>query len=97
MVNNGKKPTRGEIEVWDPIMTLEAAKIKMLQKPIAKDRQPWMWWIERKLTQVANLWKIPKAMAARPTCKQRKALKSTCLTESTLGIWFDIGGTKRQS
>ena len=33
-----------------------AAKINMLKKLITRDRQPWMWWIERKLIKIADRW-----------------------------------------
>ena len=56
-----------------------------------------MRWIEGKLHRVATTWGVPEAMAARPTRQQRKELKETCLTESTLGIWLEIEGAKLDS
>ena len=53
-----------------------------------------MRWIERKLIKVANRWGVNEAMASKPSKRQRKTLKETCLTESTLHIWFEIGGEK---
>ena len=35
-------------------------------------------------------------MSANPTRKERKNLKDICLTESSLGIWLEIGGTKKE-
>lgn len=68
----GKKPYI--IWVKDPIITLDAAKIKMLQKLISRDRKLWMRWIKRKLIRVANTWKVEESMSAKPTRQQRKNL-----------------------
>ena len=57
-----------------------------------KDRQPWMKWVERKLTKVARRWRVQEAMAAKPNKRQLKELKEDCVVESTLKIWFEIGG-----
>ena len=90
-----KHQSEGGTGLKDPVMTLDTSKIKILQKLISRERQPWMRWIERKLIRIANQWNVDKAMAAKPTRSQRKQLKETCLTESTLKIWIEIKGEKR--
>ena len=92
-----KSIPEGGTGLKDHIIILDASKIKMLQKSITRDRQPWMRWIERKLIRVADIWEVEEAMAATPTKKQRKQLKDTCLTGSTLSIWIEIGGQKRDT
>ncbi len=73
-----------------PICALDAAKL--LIALMTKDRQPWMKWVERKLDRVAERWGVREAMAAKPNRKQLKELKEECTVESTLKIWFEIGG-----
>ena len=67
--------------------------INILKRLITRNRQPWMRWVEHKLTRVAQNWEVAEAMAATPTKKQLKTLDSTCLVESTLALWHEIGGT----
>jgi hypothetical protein len=83
---------RGGVGLREPLCALDAAKIRMLVSLVTKDRQPWMKWIERKLERVAERWGVAEAMAAKPKKKQIKELKETCIVESTLKIWFEIGG-----
>ena len=92
-----KNPEDGGMGIRDPVITLDAAKIMMLKKLITRSRQPWMRWIEHRLTKVATDWKVEEAMAATPTRHQRLQLSDSCLTESTLKIWLEIGGQKRPS
>jgi hypothetical protein len=82
----------GGVGLRDPVCALDAAKIRMLTALLTKDRQPWMKWVERKLKRVAEKWGVREAMAATPTGKQRAELKEDCIVESTLKIWFEIGG-----
>ena len=51
--------------------------------------------MERKLIRVARRWGVKEAMAAKTSSKQRNTLREDCLTESTLKIWLEAGGTKR--
>jgi hypothetical protein len=76
----------------EPVCALDAAKIRMLVALMTKDRQPWMKWIERKLHRVAGRWGVREAMGAQPSKKQISELKDDCIVESTLKIWFEIGG-----
>ena len=64
----------------------------MLVSLMTKDRQPWMKWVERKLDKVARRWGVREAMAAKPSKTQLKELNEDCIVESTLKIWFEIGG-----
>jgi hypothetical protein len=82
----------GGVGLREPICALDAAKIRMLVGLMIKDRQPWMKWIERKLNKVAEKWGVQEAMAAKPNKIQLKELKEDCIVESTLKIWFEIGG-----
>jgi hypothetical protein len=86
------KEEEGGVGLREPVCALDAAKIRMLVGLMTKDRQPWMKWIERKLHRVAKRWKVREAMAAKPNKKQLKELKEDCIVESTLKIWFEIGG-----
>ena len=70
-----KSPEEGETGIRDPIIALDVTKINMLKKLITRDRQPWMRWIERKLTRITIRWKVDEAMAAKTVKKQRKKLK----------------------
>ena len=79
----------------DPILTLDAAKITILKRLITRNRQPWMRWVERKLHRVAQRWGVEEAMAATPSKRQIKSLHTTCLVESTLALWHEIGGSKK--
>ena len=82
----------GGVGLRDPVCALDAAKIRMLVGLLVKDRQPWMKWVERKLHRVARRWGVREAMAAKPSKQQRTELKEDCIVESTLKIWFEIGG-----
>ena len=82
----------GGVGLRDPICALDAAKIRMLIGLLVKERQPWMKWVERKLHRVARRWGVREAMAAKPSKQQRRELKEECIVESTLKIWFEIGG-----
>ena len=53
-----------------------------------------MKWVERKLDKVARRWGVREAMSAKPNKTQLKELKEDCKVESTLKIWFEIGGGK---
>ena len=86
------KEEEGGVGLREPICALDAAKIRMLVSLMIKDRQPWMKWIERKLNKVAKKWGVQEAMAAKPNKKQLRELKEDCIVESTLKIWFEIGG-----
>ena len=68
----------------------------MLIRLLTRNRQPWMKWIERKLIRVAKRWEVPEAMAAKPTKKQIKELRESCIVESTLKTWIEIGGTWKE-
>ena len=67
-----EKSEEGGTGIRDTILTLDAAKVTMLQKLMSRKRQPWMIWIEHKLIGVANKWGIEEAMPDKPTRKQRK-------------------------
>jgi hypothetical protein len=82
----------GGVGLREPICALDAAKIRMFVGLMTKDRQPWMKWVERKLDRIARRWEVREAMAAKPSRKQLKELKEDCIVESTLKIWFEIGG-----
>jgi hypothetical protein len=82
----------GGVGLREPICALDAAKIRMLVGLLVKERQPWMKWIERKLHGVARRWGVREAMAAKPSKRQITALNEECIVESTLKIWFEIGG-----
>ncbi len=86
------KKEEGGIGLTDPLCAIDAAKMRIFVNLMTKDRQPWMKWIERKLRRVAKNWGVVKAMAARPTKKQLNGLKEDCVVESSLRIWFEIGG-----
>ena len=77
----------------DPIMNLDAAKINIFKRLLTRNRQPWMRWGEHKLIKVAQRWTVPEAMAATPSRRQLRELDATCLVESTLALWHEIGGT----
>ena len=87
-----KREEEGGAGLREPICALDAAKIRMFAALMTKDRQPWMKWMERKLDRVARRWGVREAMAAKPGRKQLKELKEDCIVESTLKIWFEIGG-----
>ena len=87
-----RKEEEGGVGLREPNCALDAAKISMFVNLMTKDRQPWMRWIERKLVRVAERWEVEEAMAAKPSKKQLKELKQSCIVESTLKIWFEIGG-----
>ena len=76
----------------EPICMMDAAKIRILTSLMSKDRQPWMKWIERKMARVAKRWGVQEVLGAKPSKKQRRELKEDCIVESTLKIWFEIGG-----
>jgi hypothetical protein len=82
----------GGVGLREPVCALDAAKIRMLVALMSKDRQPWMKWIERKLHRVAGRWGVREAMAAKPSKKEIGELKEECIVESTLKIWYEIGG-----
>ena len=90
-----KKEEEGGIGLRDPLCAIDAAKMRIFVNLMTKDRQPWMKWIERKLRRVAKNWGVAEAMAARPTKKQLNGLKEDCVVESSLRIWFEIGGGGR--
>ena len=75
----------------EPVCALGAENIRMLADLMTKDRQPWMKWVERKLDK-ARRWGVREAMPAKPSKRQLKELKEDCIVESTLKIWFEIGG-----
>ena len=83
---------RGRSGLREPVCALGAENIRMLADLMTKDRQPWMKWVERKLDKVARRWGVREAMAAKPSKTQLKELKEDCIVESTLKIWFEIGG-----
>jgi len=86
------KEEEGGVRLRDPLCALDAAKIRMFVDLMTKERQPWMKWIERKLNRVAEKWGVQEAMAASPNKRQLKELREDCIVESTLKIWFEIGG-----
>ena len=91
-----KTPAEGGTGIRDPVIAIEARRINLLKKLIIQDRQPWMKWVERKLTRIAQKWKINDIMAAKPSRKEIKELKETCLVETTIKIWYEIGGKKQE-
>ena len=87
----------GGVGLRDPLCMLDAAKIRMIVSLLTKDRQPWMRWIERKLRRVGERWNMEaSALEATPDKQQQRELKEGCLVESTLKIWFEIGGCSRE-
>ena len=92
-----QKPEEGGIGIKDPISTLDAEKVGMLVRLMTRDRQPWMRWVERKLKRVAERWGVEEAMAAKPKKKQLDELREGCVVESTLKLWHEIGGAKREA
>jgi hypothetical protein len=82
----------GGVGLQEPICMMDAAKIRILVTLMTKDRQPWMKWIERKMARVAQRWGVQEVLEAKPSKKQRRELKEDCIVESTLKIWFEIGG-----
>ena len=54
MGDNGKNPEEEGTWIRDPTITLDAAKIKMLQKLITRSIQPWMRWIEQNIIRIAT-------------------------------------------
>jgi len=90
-----KHPKEGGTGIRDPIIAIESRRISILKKIITRDRQPWMRYIERKMTKIAKKWKVREAMGAKPSKNEQKELDDTCITESAIKIWIEIGGTKR--
>ena len=91
-----KRVEEGGIGIKDPECAMDASKVRMLIRLATRDRQPWMKWVERKLIRVAKKWGVPEAMGAKPKKKQSDGLRQDCLVESTLKIWLEIGGTKKE-
>ena len=91
-----KDPKEGGTGIRDPIIAIEARRISILKKIITGDRQPWMRYIERKMTKIAKRWKVSEAMGAKPSKKEQKELDDKCITESAIKVWIEIGGTKRK-
>ena len=59
-----KYPKEGGTGVRDPTGLLDAKQVMLLKKIITKNRQPWMRYCGRKLTQIANRWETREAMTA---------------------------------
>ena len=55
-----------------------------------------MKWVERKLIRIAQKWVENDIMAANPSRRKIKELKETCVVETTLKIWYEIGGKKQE-
>ena len=91
-----KSPTEGGTVIRDPVMAIEARRISLLKKLISKDRQPWMKWVERKLNRIAQKWGKNDIMAVKPSRREIKELKETCVVETTLKIWYEIGGKNKK-
>ena len=91
-----KSPTEGGTGIRDPVMAIEARRISLLKKLISKDRQPWMKWVERKLNRIAQKWGKNGIMAVKPSRREIKELKETCVVETTLKIWYGIGEKKQE-
>ena len=92
-----KKPEEGGAGIKDPIAMIDATRVNLLVKLMSRNRQPWMRWIERKLNRVAREWGVKEAMASKPTKSMTMKLKETCIAESALRVWIEIGGRKEPS
>ena len=87
----------GGVGLKDPLCVLDAAKVRMIISLATRDRQPWMRWVERKMRKVGRRWGIEaSALEATPSKEQLRELNEKCLVESTLKIWFDIGGSSKE-
>ena len=65
---------------------------------INKPEQPWVKWVQRKLSKAKKkLSDNPNdhVLELKPTLNQRKKLQQNCIVESTLNIWYELGGTSR--
>ena len=65
----------------------------MLKKIIAKGRQLWVRYVERKLTKVATMWKAEEETSVKPSKKETKNLRGARLTEPVLKAQIEIRGT----
>jgi hypothetical protein len=64
--------------------------IKHLQE---KSDQPWAKWLRRKERKVSRRWGRANVYQRGVKKKQIKELKETCVFESALRVWHEIGGT----
>ena len=83
---------KGGLGIKDPMCAIDAEKIKMIKDLQKKDRQPWKRWVERKLRRLGRRWGTMNVMTHRPSNKQKGDLNKECLVESTMKIWYEIGG-----
>ena len=83
---------KGGLGIKDPMCAIDAEKIKIIKDLQKKDRQPWKRWVERKLRRLGRRWGTMNVMTHRPSNKQKGDLNKECLVESTMKIWYEIGG-----
>ena len=68
--------------------------LKELQK---KADQPWTKWLRRKENRLRRRWAVQDIYQGGVPKKKIKELKETCVFESAIRVWHELGGTVRRA
>ena len=92
------RPIReGGLAILDINCALDAEKISILRNMTKKKDQPWVPWMTRKETKLKERWNVRESVYGYVSKTHEKTgLNKQCLYESTMGIWYEVGGTTRK-
>jgi hypothetical protein len=88
-----RSTTEGGIGVRDPGALIDGMRVTLIKHLHNKADQPWAKWLRRKARRLSKEWGRENVYKGGVKKKQLKKLKETCVFESAIRVWHEIGGT----
>ena len=85
----------GGLGLKDVDSMLDAASVKLIRNMERKKEQPWVKWMKRKERRLQREWGVNDIYEYKPKRKEKEKLKETCVFESAMKIWYELGGTTK--
>ena len=88
-----RSPGEGGIGVRDPGALIDGMRITLLKELQKKAVQPWAKWLRRKENRLCRRWAVQDVYQGGVPKKKLQELKKTCVFESAIRVWHEMGGT----
>jgi hypothetical protein len=88
-----RSAAEGGIGVRDPGALIDGMRISLLKELQMKADQPWTKWLRRKENRLSRRWAVKNVYQGDVPKKKLKELKETCVFESAIRVWHELGGT----
>lgn len=89
---------KGGLGLRDPAIVFDVQLVRIIRLMIKEPDQPWVGWLEKKKKERAEKWGCGSDLFGfKPNKTQLKELDRSCLMDSMLRVWYELGGTTKYS